>query len=88
VGKDIVQKRPRIKNGYECLVYCAVLREGKPARYTKHDGEVDYYELSMSWFVTRISRFCVELYDNAEDIIESLNYFLEILESKDVEFLL
>ena len=88
VGKNIVQKRPLFKNGYKCLVYCTVQKDGKPVRYNNHDGEVDYYELSMSWIVTQISQFFVDLYDNTDEIIQYMNHFLEILEAKDVEFIL
>ena len=83
-------ERPLFKKGYLCFVSCEVRRNGKVIRYNNHDGEVDYYELSMSWLVTevrQIFRCYVEMYSGLGDVVEFLEHFLEILASKDIDFI-
>lgn len=77
--------------GYSCYLQCGVERNGKTVRYDNHDGEVDYYELSMSWIISSLThrRFITEciLYEDTNAFAEELDYFLKILKSTDVDFI-
>ncbi len=72
--------RLRLKNGYECYVYCVVLRNGKEVRIVSNDGEADYYPLSTEWMISSINRHFfkleISLYTDMNDIYEELEEFL------------
>lgn len=78
--------RPDFKNGYECYVCCTVFRDGKEVRIISDDGEVDYYDASVCWMITRIYRrmfnLCVDLFPDVDsDIYEQMNDILEMIKN-------
>ncbi|NLE06125.1 MAG: hypothetical protein GX638_15165, partial [Crenarchaeota archaeon] len=77
--------------GYSCYLQCEVERNGKTVRYDNHNGEVDYYELSMSWIISSLThrRFITEctLYQDTNAFAEELDHFIKTLKSTDVDFL-
>lgn len=80
--KEHLTNRLPFKNGYECYVYCRVERNGEVIRYEDKEGEVDYYDLSLSWNISLISRFFfhlnVFLYTDTADVIEEMERLLKI----------
>lgn len=83
-------RRPPFENRYACYIYCNIERHGEVIRYDDKDGEVDYYELSVSWPVSSIVKHCsmnpfkkshlmVSLFEDINDIVNDLNEFLKIL---------
>ena len=75
------------EDGYACYVYCNVERNGKTVRYDMKDGEADYYDLSMSWNVTSITYYSLRLFEGIEDVIETMDHFMDTISSPNVEFI-
>ena len=75
-----ILQRENFKNGYQCYVYCVVLKNGKEVRIRSIDGDADYYTLSSSWMISSIFRkfykLNVELYTYTNDAEDDLNDFL------------
>ena len=45
-----------IRNGYECLIYCCVKKNGTPVKLKSRDGEADFYTLETTWAITTVFR--------------------------------
>jgi len=77
---DVAFKRGDFQNGYQCYVYCKVLKDGKEVMTRSNDDEDDYYSLSTGWMISYVRRFFfrlyAELYFDTEDADEDLLFFL------------
>lgn len=81
--KEHSANRLPFKNGYECYIYCEVLKDGKEVRIGSNDGEVDYYALSVSWTISSIERRffkrIVSLSLDTDDIENDMNELFQLL---------
>ena len=79
----VIFKRERFQNGYQCYVYCAVLKDGVDVCIDSSDGEADYYSLSTAWMVSsifrRFSKLNVTLSKSMDEVDVDLNGFLSHL---------
>ena len=77
--------REKIKNGYNCYVYCVVQKNGRDVSIKSTDEEADYYCLSTTWMVSSVCRnffkLMVSLYTDTNDVYEDLEYLLLKLRS-------
>lgn len=77
---NVAFQRVRIRNGYECYVYCSVQKEGQEVRIPSNDDEVDYYYMSTAWMISSIRRvfFKLELslWADTDDVKSDLNNLL------------
>lgn len=73
-------QRTPFQNGYQCYVYCTVLKDGKEVQIDSADGEADYYPLSAQWMISSVFRsffkLHVTLYEDTDDPETDLNWFL------------
>ncbi len=79
--KQCSQNRIKMRNGYECVVYVSILKNGYELVIPSSDGEVDYYRLVQTYTISKIERIMfkkyVYIYLNIDNELDGdMNLFL------------
>lgn len=71
----------KMRNGYECVVYVSIFKNGYELVIPSSDGEVDYYRLVQTYTISKIERIMfkkyVYIYLNIDNELDGdMNLFL------------
>lgn len=100
MNKPVSYTREHFQDGYMCILYIEIQKNGKVVEIESHDGEVDYYSLSIGSIVSHIYvgfldrvlscfnkpklRLSLCSPEVDADDIEDLELFLKILSGKSI----
>lgn len=79
-NETVMLQRTVFRSGYQCYVYCTVLKDGNEVQAESTDGEADFYPVSAAWLISsvfkRFFKLNIEIYVDIDEVDASLKKFL------------